>query len=592
MELNEELRRASFQSLPQLWKKFETLSAQYGDMPAEGIINAFVRANGGYSMGGDNPYIQNRRVKAISTLPGDFTKDQVGEMLRRPDENERPLRSVEHGLEYTAYPLLHMRHVYQNVMTYHSAVTPLYAEEADAKKDEFRREWRLLEKIRAELDLPSNGHQIVGQVLQEGKVFYYPRVSVDKAHNRVNHAFMQQLPSDWTKIVGFNNKSKYTLMFNMMYFMQPGCTPAQFGDLFDDYLDIFYSVTQPGAPKGAGRSFVYASRGNVDLAALRKKRAAGEIAPDREPDVYYQNGRWFYWVTLPIDRVFTFEADDAVRTAISPFTGLFLSMIQLAQYEQVQLELVQNPLVSLLFGEIPYRDEKKASQDDPYRLSFAGIKMFEALWYQMLAANSTGGIGIYMAPLENMQLKQLAEAPSATNISSAGYAYTMAKAGVSAIIPSSDDPRVGMAQISLQIESRFPQLVYRGFERMFRCLIERLNLKYEWRFTMFGDIATDKEAEESARKGMTLGILPDTVKYLAIHDSSLLEDMSVSNAVLALGIMDKRRPLVTSYSAKNPDSGLPPEAKKELDPGGRPSSEGAPTSDGNETDIDQGKQGD
>lgn len=584
MELNEELRKASFQSLPQLWKKFEALSSKYGDMPTEGIINAFVRANGG-----SNPFIQNRRVKAISSLPGDYTKDQVGEMIRRPDENERPLRSVEHGLEYTAYPLLHMRHVYQNIMTYHSAITPLYVDEADAKKDEFKREWRLLEKLRFELDPAASAHQIVGQILQEGKVFYTPRISVDKAHNRVNYAFMQQLPSDWCKIVGFNNKSKYTLMFNMMYFMQPGCAPEQFGDLFDDYLDVFYAVASPQEKSPAGRDFVYASKGSVDLEALRRRRKNGEIPDEKAPKVYNQNGRWFYWVTLPIDRVFTFEVDDAVRTAISPFTGLFLSMIQLAQYEQVQLELVQNPLVSLLFGEVPYRDEKKASQDDPYRLSFAGIKMFEALWYQMLSANNTGGIGIYMAPLENMQLKQLAEAPSATNISSSGYSYAMAKAGVSAIIPSSDDPRVGMAQISLQIESRFPQLVYKTFELMMKSVFNRLNLKYEWRFSMFGDIATDKEAEESARTGMTLGILPDTVKYLAIHDMSLLEDMSLSNAVMGLGIMDKRQPLVTSYSAKNPESGLPPQAKKELDPGGRPASEGDPSSDGNELDIDQGK---
>ena len=50
---------------------------------------------------------------------------------------------------------------------------------------------------------------------------------VDKSHNEVCHAFMQQLPSDWVKIVGFNNKSKYTVAFNLFYFLQPGTNPLQ-----------------------------------------------------------------------------------------------------------------------------------------------------------------------------------------------------------------------------------------------------------------------------------------------------------------------------------------------------------------------------
>ena len=105
---------------------------------------------------------------------------------------------------------------------------------------------------------------------------------------------------------------------------------------------------------------------------------------------------------------------------------------------------------------------------------------------------------------------------------------------------------------------------------------------------MFGDLATDPELEEGARKGMTLGILPDTILYNALHDRSILDDMAVSFAVAESGIMDARLPLVTSYSAKNPDSALPPEAKHELNPGGRPDSGGKATSEGQEQDIDQG----
>jgi hypothetical protein len=56
-------------------------------------------------------------------------------------------------------------------------------------------------------------------------------------------------------------------------------------------------------------------------------------------------------------------------------------MIQLAQYEQVQLELIQNPLISILTGEIPYREDKTADTSDPYKLSPTGRQYFETLWY-------------------------------------------------------------------------------------------------------------------------------------------------------------------------------------------------------------------
>lgn len=585
MPLNEELRKLEFADFPQIYDKFRVLSENYGGMPADSIISAFTRTIGG-NYARNNPYIQNRRVKQISSLPGNFTKDQVADMITDANNNELPLRQVAHALEYTAYPFFHTRKTYQELLTYHSYIAPQYVDGGDMKKSDFMREWRLLEKFREELDPAGNAHRIAGQSLLEGKVFYTPRYSVDKPHNSVNYAFLQQLPSDWTKIVGYNNRSKYTVAFNMMYFMQPGTDPTQFGDLFTPYLDVFGQVAESAPPAGTGRKLIFASGKGIDLAKFNAIRAGAGTALSGSPDVYYQNGRWFYWVTLPVDRVFTFEADDVSLNAVSPFTGLFLSFIQLAAYEQIQLELVQNPLISIITGEIPYTDNKEATTADPYKLSNAGRKLFEALWYQMLAENNTSGIGLYMAPLQNMKLHQLSEAPGATEISTNGYAYTMAKAGLSAIIPVNDDPRVGISQISLQIESRFASNIYRCFERMMKVIFSDLGLKYSWKFVMFGDIATDKELEESCRKGMTLGILPDTLIYNALHDRSILDDICISEAIMESGLLDRRIPLVSSYSAKQEKSGLPPQAKQELNPGGRPDNGGQPQSEGAEARID------
>jgi hypothetical protein len=66
--------------------------------------------------------------------------------------------------------------------------------------------------------------------------------------------------------------------------------------------------------------------------------------------------------------------------------------------------------------------------------------------------------------------------------------------------------------------------------------------------------------------------------YNALRDRSILDDLSVSDAILASNIADKRRPLITSFSAKQ-EYGLPPESP------GRPTKEDV-TTDGQEGDVD------
>ena len=585
LNLTTELQGVQYLSYSDIFGRFKKLSEQYGGMPMSSLMSAFSRTTGAQYYRND-PYIQNRRVQAISSLPNEFSKNKVAEMLTSPLANERGLRQVEHALEYTAYPLFHTRKMYQDLLTYHSYIVPEFTEKDAAKNDDFWREWKLLEKLRRKLDPKTTAHKLAGQAVQEGKVFYYPRISVDKPHNKVDYAFMQQLPSDWTKIVGFNSVSKYTVAFNLFYFLRPGCFPEQFGDLFEPYLDTFSMVTDR-APKGVGKKYVYAEKATVDMGRFRQIVQDNPQGLAGEPEVYYQNGKWFYWVTLPVDKVFTFEIDDASTTVVSPLTGLFLSLLQIAQYEQIQLELVQNPLISLFTGEIPYKQKNdQTAIEDDYRLSDAGRRLFEYLWYQMLSDSNTSGIGWFTAPVENIKMHQLAEAPSATKISSAGYGYTMAKAGLSALIPTSDEPRAGVANISLQIESKFAEQIYRCYERMMQSIMDGLNLKYSWRFECFGNIAEDADTLKAAKEGMTLGILPQTVIYLALHDMSVVDDLTLSHAISESGVLDLRIPLVSTYSAKQGDSRLPPQAAHDANPGGRPAAEGKKASEGAEAGID------
>ena len=596
-DLTTELRAVSCASFPDLFQRFQTLSREYS--PAQ-ITNALRMVNGFGSLYTPNPFIQNQRVKGISTRPAGKTKSEVAQMVENPEQNEKPLRQVERALEYTAYPIYHIRQTYQNLLTYHSYIAPAFADAESARKDDFWREWMLLEKLRCELDIGAKMHEIAGQAQQEGKVFYTVRSEVDKAHNTVRYAFLQQLPSDYCKIVGMNNRTKYTVAFDLMYFAKMGTDYRMYGDLFAPYMDLFAGSVTP-EPRRLGDGLVFAqntrpmlrkstalqckwqdveaSSPTAPVAAERLSRDAGIIAPYGAPEVVFQNGRWCYWVTLPAEKVFTFEVDNTNRNVVSPLTGLFLDMIQLSQMEQIQLELLQNPLVSILTGEIPYFDNKEQNIEDKYKLSETGRKFFEAIWGDMLAANNTGGVGLYMAPLQNMHLQSLTEAPNAMDIVTKGYQDTISKAGLSGILPSSSDTRAGAVQVSFQIESQFLKEIYRCAERMMRVLIDGLRLKYNWRFVMFGSLYEDDKTEERCMKGMEHGMLGDLMVYNALHGRSIFDDIGISDAVLACDVMNKRRPLITSFSAKQAD-GLPPQSE-----GGRPKEENV-TTDGNEGDVD------
>lgn len=563
---------------------FQRMNENYGSMSVQNIQAAMSRALPFSSMYTLNPYVQNRRVKAIDSLPEDHGKNEIAEMLRKPFSNETGLRQVSNILEYTAYPMFKLRSTYQNLLTYHYYIFPDFEPSKKNDRDALLREWDIAERVARELQIQRFARQVVGQCVRDGKVFYTPRCEIDKSHHSVRRAFMQQLPQDWVKIVGFNNLSKYSVAFNMFYFLQPGTSYTQFGDLFEPYINDFLDGFKPGT-KPTKKGVITASKEDVENGAMFDlQQRAGEL--NGTPDIYAQNGTWYYWVYLPADKVWTFEVDDVKPAVVSPFTGLMLSMAQIAQYEQVQLEIVQNPLVSLVLAQMETYDAVSPTEADPIKVSPGARTYFESLFYQMLQSNNTGGIGIFPAPFKDMKLVSLPESPNANSISSAGYEYAMEKSGMSALIPTNSEARAGVAQISLMLESRFAQHIYWQIGRMMEVLFEGMNTKWHWRFVMFGDVATDEAAKKEAKEGMTHGILPMTLRYDALHDMSVLDDLSISSIIDASGILDKRKPLITSYSAKSMNPNLPPTETGAQ--GGRPETDKA-SSEGKEGDMDDAK---
>ena len=265
-------------------------------MGSDAFYNAFSRV--GYGLNNE-PFINNMRVKAINPLPADYTKEELGEFLLSPQTSELSLRKVAEALKWTAYPIFKLQKSYADMLTYRHYVKPLYVEKDKAKTDEFLREWRIVDKAEKAFCVEEFGHQAAAQALLQGKVFYVTRSSIDKVHNKVNYIFHQQIPTAWSRIIGFNNISKYTVSFDMMYFLQPATDYRQYGDLFEPFIRDFENIfVEPKETDKIRAKYVYATvkaggrEYHVDLNAVNKN---GE----GNPQMYMQNRLYRATLSLP-----------------------------------------------------------------------------------------------------------------------------------------------------------------------------------------------------------------------------------------------------------------------------------------------------
>lgn len=536
--------------------RFNNIVGNYGEsIGVDGLIGAFSRAMG--RVAANNPYYGNERIKAIGLLPAELTKEELGEALRNYNGNEDILGRVSQGLHVASYPYYRSLKLYQDILTYRHYAEPQYLDGEQAKTKEWQREAVLVDKINKAVNPEKNAHRITGEAMGVGKVCYYLRSKIDKVHNKVDYVFLQRLPQSSLRLIGFNNISTYTVSFNMFYFLQPGTDITQFGDLFMPYIDDFNEMfIKPKRDRNPNGKVVYASvpvkgRSRVDFYPQNvKTNAVGN------PQVFQQNGTWFYWVSLPVDKIWTFEIDDTIASVVPPFSGLMMTAAQQSDYEAAQLSLLLNPLIKIFTGSIPYFQSQGTTIENGFRLSDGARDLFEAYFDILMRKHNTGGTAIYSAPFEDIKSHDFPESANANEVSSSFNKYLVQKSGLAGLIPL-DDPKAGQAQLSALLESRYAETIYRQFERMMTHLYESLNLKYEWRFKMFGSIYTEKEIRANAEKDIANGDYSGWFILAALNGDSWIDKLSQMRALKGVDFLSMLQPPPTAYTQSNSSGGRP-----------------------------------
>lgn len=560
-------------------QKFNELSEQYaGILSAQAFASAFSRAGMGMA---NQPSLQNSRIKAISSLPVNYTKTQIGEFLRNPYSHEQELRETSEILRWTNYPYFKIIKTYSDIPTDRYYFKPKYLTDDSAKTKDFEREATLIDKFNKEIHPESVLHKIRGEALLQGKAIYATRYQVDKSHNLVNYAFLEQLPIDWCYIIGRNNISGWTVSFNMMYFLKPGTTITQYGDLFIPYVDAFEAMFRDKND----RKFVYASVNNS--VTIKQGQRKMEFYPENvdpnspgNPRVFQQNGTWAYYVSLPIDRVWVFEIDDTTPAIIPPLAGMMLTYAQQSDFEEIQKSLYINPLIKIFTGEIPYFDDQGTRQEDTYKLSDGGRILFQYLFEEMMAKNNTAGTAFYMAPVQNIKSHDYQESANANEISTTFNQYAGSKVGLAALIPVDKDIKAAQVEAAMKIESRYATAcIYPQFERMMNWIYSTFNLKYDWEFKVFGTIFTEEKIRKDAEAEFARGDMAALFVIAALDGMSWLDKIAMLRTMDASGIMDMFQIPETAYTQSG--------KIKSQDGPGRPRTEGI-SSEAKEKAIDMG----
>lgn len=505
-----------------------SMNPKYSSLPMDSIERAFTSAATISNIALSNPYLRNTRLKRIPTAPAWYERDDIERMLKDPLDNEQGLRATGLELNYSSYPFYKLNRAHTDMLTFRWFYRPAYLQDLRKETDKYKRERQLVDKLCKRLQPKLTFRTIAQRSVTEGKVVYYRRSDIDKSHNRVNVAVLQELPSDYVKIVGRNSVSYWTVAFNFAYFWEPGTCIDDYPPIFRRYYDMLNAVTDfsESAKNGRGRYINFVRAGQLS---------------EKHPEIRIEkkNTRYFFWVTLPIRECWVFGVDFSTPLQAPAMMGLFLTMQDLQSYEYLQQQLTQVPLYAFLSGEIPYFDDKTTTGSkkmDATRMSPQGYDYFKAKFYEMIGMSGTQGLDIFAAPLKNMQLHQLQEVPNSNGISTAAYQQFLTKAWMSGIMSTSDKPTASMVNASQKLEPRNADLLYDQFGQCMNIWFEDLGLESTWLFKMFGNIYIEKELNERYKNDLTVGLNYELFYKLALEDMTLQDAIDMSGAVKASGV--------------------------------------------------------
>lgn len=492
-----------------------------------------------------NPYVQNTRLKQLKSNPVFSDRETLESSLQSPQNSELNIRQMSWSLISNTHPYYKLIRMYADILTYKFYTYPKYVPKDEMNTPRFKSDSKVVSMFLDKFQPAYTFRRIVTECLIEGKRAYVFRAKVNETtgSEEIDHALLQELPSNWWKPVAKSNDSYYVASFNFAYFWTPGTSVTQFPKEFETYYMQLMGVTTR-VPTNTG-----STKYDVDLPNL--------------PDGFmseFRDGEWYLW--HEISDAFVFSADESHAWQTPPFLGLFLAGQDLQSYYTLQQQLTSIPLYGILSGEIPMADQNKSGNYvNDMRLSpdvVVGMSM---------QANSMlpPGVSAFFSPFQNVKFNQFEEQVNSSKIYQNALQQFLGASGANNLISTTEKPSVAQVKASEKIEGRFADVFYGQFENFMNIVFSKyINLKYTWRFHIFGTVFNDSDRKQELKDGLSMGqsyLLPE---YLAVNDLDMESANSISDWIDTLGIYDKFKVTVSAFNSK--DAGGAKAGRKSADP--------------------------
>jgi hypothetical protein len=510
----------------------------------------------GYAYSG-SPYVQNQRAKRIISQPFITNRENLEDAITKFSDSERILRETSQSL-FANYPMLKLNTMYSNILKYRNYFYSKYTNSSDIKSPAYKKERKKISQWVDLLEAERTFRNIVLKVQKEGKCAYYIRDSITEGSKGFDYVYLQELPSDYFKIVGWNTASNFTISFDFTYFWQMGTSPQQFPPIFSKYYEeLNYTIPN----KGVNTTI------SIDPRTL-----------PTDAQIYYEDNKWFYWRTLSLDECFVFSQDETNAWHIPNSIGLFLQARDLQDYSMIQQELLQLPLSGTIMGTMPFnKDSGGTLATDNYGMTTDAFTFFTNMFNEV----APKGVQLMITPATDYKFFTF-DNQSINNsvIMTNALQQFNSVAGVGGLNSTTEKPNMAQVKTQQVLEYAYSDRLYKQFEKCINTWWKnKLKLKYEWRFKIKGGRFQDELDFAKVEKGITLGQNYLFPEYLSYFDLTLEDALSLQDEVIESGIYKKFQVLETSFNSKSISKNK----------NGRPlADESKVESDGTESSIEQG----
>ena len=486
----------------------------------------------------ENPFIQNSRLKALSSLPREIEKKDLEKAYQNPQNNEKLFRELGWYISTTTYIYYKMLRLSMDVPMFNHFVYPKYVDKKAMKEDKFRQESQLTHKLMEALNPKVAFKKIAMEVKREGKCSYVYRQSLSKEgkEQKVDFALLQKLPSDYIKYTAIGSDTSLVTSFDFMVFMQPGFSLEQYPDFFADY---FNEIKATGAIEKTKKGKI-----TVDLTKLK----------DVSGTLEYKNGNYLFWKELPQDQVFCFGSDLSHAWQVPDTMGLFMNLTELNDYKWLQGALAASPLTNIMTAEVELNKDDKVPGYNDTALSPDVILGFQDLYNSIVSGSSAG----FFAPFKNFELHSLPDVPNSMSIYSSALQDTITAAGISGLLTTESKPSVAMvktSQLLVEAEADFVTKQLESFVNV--VLAKHLGLKNIWKCSLWGNIFTVNDEIDKMKELLNLGVSSVFPRLLSAFGIDVEADSCINDWLDSMETYDKFHNVQSAFQQSAADNGRP-----------------------------------